>query len=156
MEDSFNVNPDLEIRPFKSSDFSAYQQWFLDVDTKRALGDIDEEWLDYILQEENGIELAVLKYKKLVAVVGLVYPDASHPYYTVANMAVHPKYRNQGLGSRILEQLFDNLKLKPEEYWVGYVAPENAPAQHFLEKNGWYSILTDAPQEMIRFEFRST
>ncbi len=52
----------LCLRPFRRSDFTAYHSWFEDPWLNRALGPLNETWLEYILSETGGAQFAAHRY----------------------------------------------------------------------------------------------
>lgn len=127
----------LYLRPFQRSDFPVYRRWFEDPWLNRALGPIDEEWLETVLNETDGAQYAVLKDKELVAVTGLKWGDPEHPYQVVTDLAVAPHRRRCGIGRQTLTALF--LQAGPFNYdrWIAYVSPDNLGARQFLTRLGW-------------------
>ncbi len=139
-------------RPFTRSDYLTYKAWFEDPVLEKALGDIDEEWLGYVLDDKTGKEYAIFQDDLLIAVVGITYPTPQHPYYVITNFAVHPSQKNKGMGSIILKDLLEKIPLQKDEYWVAYVEPFNLAAQHFFAKNGWQQQ-EESEEEMIKYAY---
>ena len=144
-------NPEFEFRKFTRADYQAYKSWFNNNALKKTLGDIDEEWLDYIMKDEEGIELTVSKNGELVCVIGLIYPNAKESSYIITNIAVKPLLKNKGLGTKILTQLIEKTELKQNEYWAAYVEMSNLNGHRFFEKNDWKRMEGD--DDMVRYEF---
>jgi len=70
----------LKFRKFSERAYQGYKTWFKDVDLQEALGDVDDEWLDYILNDPKGDEWAIYLEEELVCVIGMVLPNESHPF----------------------------------------------------------------------------
>ncbi|MDF1695413.1 MAG: GNAT family N-acetyltransferase [Saprospiraceae bacterium] len=117
--------------------FSTYLKWFENELVKNALYGIDEEWLEYVLNDETGIEYAVFSEQEMLAVLGVKYPDADNPTYVITNIVVNPSVFGQGIGSLVLEDLNQLFVLEKGERWVAFVEPKNKIAQMFFAKNGW-------------------
>lgn len=115
------------------------------------MGGIDDDWLEYIMNDKDGEEIAVLNdSEQLVAVVGITYPAENYSFYVITNLAIHPESLRTGLGSKVLNQLLLEIPLKPGQYWVTYVEAFNLAAQQFFLKNGWEKVLYPK-DEMILF-----
>lgn len=145
----------MELHPFQAGHFQDYADWFEHRAIESALGHIDEEWLHHILSNPEGIEFAALQEGRLVAVVGVTYPNTNHPYWVITNLAVVPERFRQGIGTLVLDGLFQKISLQAGEYWVTYVHFTNFSALNFLKKNGWKAVPGEA-EGMIRFEYHST
>ncbi len=138
----------FEFRKFIRQYFNEYCNWFKDKELKNTLGYIDEEWLNFILKDEEGIELAVFQDNKLICVIGLNYPDEMNKSYTITNIAVKPNLKNKGIGSEILLELLKKYQLNEDEYWVSFVDLKNKNGQRFFEKNGWMKYIE---KDMIKY-----
>ena len=137
------------IRPFEKADYNTYLKWFEDEKIKDALYDIDKEWLNHILKDKSGTEYVVLDGETRIAVVGLEFPSSDFASYTITNIAVNPKLFRNGIGSQILEILYQKHPLKPSESWVAFVEEKNEIARSFFLKQGW--INEDVEDGMIKF-----
>lgn len=143
----------LTFEIFKRKHFQAYKSWFQNKRIRTALYSIDEEWLDYVLHETDGIEFAVLKGGYLVGVVGITLPKETAPYYVINNLAVHPSHFGEGFGKAILEKLLQRFPLRAEQCWVAYVEKINTDAQQFFAKCNWTRQKFDKKEDdLIRFE----
>ena len=143
---------DLRLIPFSEDHYGDYKQWFQSPSIQSALGDIDAEWLEYVINDAEGREYAVLDGNDLVAVVGLVYPTNEHPFFVISNIAVHPEKHNRGIGSWIIHNIAQTIKEGGDKSWVAYVEHENVQAQKFFVKNGWQQSGHADDSHMIRFE----
>jgi ribosomal protein S18 acetylase RimI-like enzyme len=143
----------MEFRKFTAEDYPEYSSWFEDVQLQKALGPIDEEWLNYVLNdEEEGMELAVVSESKLVAVVGTTLPHDQYAYRIITGIAVKPALRSQGLGSKVLVKFLEEVQLEAGEYWVSYVEKSNVCGQAFFEKHAWTKF---EEEDMFRYEYRA-
>lgn len=143
---------ELIFKRFGEEHFAEYEQWFRYDAIRRTLYSIDKEWLDHILNLDTGIEYAVFMEEEMVAEVGISLPDSDHAQYVITNIAVHPAKSRLGLGSLVLDKLFELHPLKEEEIWVAFVEMDNLAAQDFFLKNGWKRDESQSKDEdMIRF-----
>ncbi|WP_020568368.1 GNAT family N-acetyltransferase [Neolewinella persica] len=141
----------MEFRKFTAADYPDYSSWFNDPQLQRALGPIDEEWLNHILNDdEEGMELAVFLDSKLVAVVGITLPHDQYDYRVITGIGVKPALRNQGLGSKVLLQLLEEVQLEAGCFWVSYVEKFNFCGQAFFEKHEWMKF---EEEEMYRYTY---
>lgn len=127
----------LYLRPFRQSDFPVYRRWFEDPWLNRALGPIDEDWLEYVLNETDGAQYAAFEQKELVAVAGLKWGDPEHPYQVVTDLAVAPHRRRCGIGRQTLTALFRQAGPSAYDHWVAYGSQDNFGARKFLKRLGW-------------------
>ena len=126
----------LTRRNFRRSDFSEYHSWFQHPEIAKWLGDIDRDWLEYILTDTSGVEYAFTHQERLVAVAGIVLPQADHPA-AITNLAVCPELFRWGVGSAVLNLLVQGDQQVDFPSWIAFVARENAAAHSLLTKNGW-------------------
>lgn len=142
----------MQFSTFAREHYPEYRSWFDDELLKNTLGNIDEDWLEYILQETSGTEWAVTSQNRLIAVAGIIFPQDDHPYFVISNLAIHPNLRRQGLGTKIIQILIQKYLPKGINNWICYIDKNNLAAQHFIEKNGWNRLSQDA-DGMIQYEF---
>ena len=145
----------LSFAKFKATDFPEYRSWYDDPELNKHLGPpVDQEWLDYVIAETDGCQYSVFDDGELVAVVGIKFPDAVHPAYTVTDIAVKPQLRERGIGSQVIADLIELHKLKPGQLWAAFVSVNNPRARSFLEKRGWV-CKCETPNEygMLEFSF---
>lgn len=140
----------LVFKKFEVEHYEEYKSWFDDPSIKDALYDIDEEWLDYVLNEKGGVEYAVFYEDQLIAVVGVQFPDEDHPFYVMNNLAINPAYFRKGVGTMVLDRLFQMHPIEKSTWWVTYVEEKNRAAQDFFTKNGWSASMDDE-DDMIQF-----
>lgn len=142
----------LIFKAFKEEDFKQYKSWFDHDRMRKSLENIDEEWLDYILTDRSGIEYSIFSGNELISVLGLSLPCNQEPYYAITNIAINPKYFREGIGSKVLKQLYLVHPLKQSESWLAFVDQENLSAQSFFEKNGWRFIRLEE-ENLKRYEY---
>ena len=101
---------------------------------------MDNKWLDHVMQERGGHQYSVFLGKDLIAVIGILLPNAEHPACYITDFAIKPDRRNQGIGSQILMELLKLHTLKPGEMWRAFIDERNPRAKTFFEKNGWKCV----------------
>ncbi len=134
----------LTRRRFRRADFSEYQSWFQYPEVSKWLGDIDQDWLDYILTDTGGVEYAFTQQNRLIAVAGIVLPQAGHPAAAITNLAICPKLFRRGVGSAALRSLVYEPTDVFSSNWIAFVEDGNTAAHALLKKNGW-SLSDEAP-----------
>ncbi|MBI2524268.1 GNAT family N-acetyltransferase [Candidatus Peregrinibacteria bacterium] len=136
----------LRFSKFTAEDFPEYKTWYEDPALNKSLGPMDDKWLDHVMHETRGQQYSVFLEKELVAVMGILLPDAEHPAYYITDFALKPSLRNQGIGSEVLEELRKLYTLKPGETWRTFIDERNPRARAFFERNGWVCV-SDTPDE---------
>ena len=58
----------------------------------------------------------------------------------IYHLAVHPKYRGQGLGGRLMDEVERRLKARGCRKCYLMVTPENTDAMKYYEQRGWYRM----------------
>lgn len=101
---------------------------------------MDQEWLDYVLQNESGSQLSFFVEDKLIAVVGLCHPSPELEAYVLTDIAIKPKLRREGFGRAVIDALFSSNSFTLSPLWIAYVSSENFDAQRFFAKIGWQCI----------------
>ncbi len=143
----------LKFERLCSEYFDEYNSWFENESIKKALYSIDQEWLEFVLNDETGVEYAVFLDGELIAVLGVEFPTDEDPYFAIKNLAINPSKFRRGLGSQVLTELIKLHVLKEEESWVAFVELNNLVAQKFFEKNNWKRVEdSDEGDAMIRYE----
>ena len=141
----------LTLHPFSRHHYPAYAHWFADPRIDDALGPMDEAWLEHVLDDDEGVQYAVCVGDQLVGVVGLLLGDANHDYPVITDLAVRPDLIGSGVGSRILNLVYERHPLPPGRRFVTYVATRNQPAQRFFERNGWEMTTADEQDGMLEY-----
>ena len=140
---------DLTCKIFSDSNYEDYKSWFSDAELTRALGNVDQEWLDYILSQKDGEELAFFEEDILVCVVGIVFPEKENNFYSITNIAVNPTRKNSKIGSSALKIILEKYKLEKDQYWQCFIDKWNMSAQSFFEKNLWRKVEEDRENLML-------
>lgn len=149
------MNTSLEFKIFQKKHFEEYNNWFKNKRIKKALGFIDDEWLEFILNDANGIEYAIFQGNNMVSVVGLIFPTNEYHSYAIKNIAVNPEYFGKGIGTSVLKMLYKLHPLKTNEFWLTFVDKMNLSGQLFFKKNGWIKIKgNELEDNMLRYELR--
>lgn len=142
----------LTFQKFTPESYPEYKPWFQNEALKKALGDIDKEWLAHITTQTGGVEYAVFHKEQLVGVVGIEFPPpATNLPHAITNIAVNPARNGEGIGSAMLSQLPEELQLKGDQYIIAYVEKPNLPAQAFFAKNGWQLLESDEGCDMLKY-----
>ncbi|MEI3843456.1 MULTISPECIES: GNAT family N-acetyltransferase [Microbacterium] len=137
----------LTVRRFRRSDWGWAQRWFEDETLDRELGPLDEEWLDHVLTETDGVELVVEEpgagsgTGAPVALIGIVWGGADHGApdlpHAITDLAVDPTRRGSSLGRRALDAALAWPGHPSNDTWVAYVDQENPGAFAFFTAVGW-------------------
>lgn len=147
------MNDALWWRKFERADFIEYRRWYEDAQLNRQLGPLDEEWLEYVLHETDGVQLCFLRADELIAVAGIKFPDEDHPFYVITDLAVKPSLRGQGIGTETLSRLLQASEFNQSLCWRAFVMPDNLSARAFFLRCGWRCIALPSEQdEMYIFE----
>ncbi|PHM37561.1 GNAT family N-acetyltransferase [Xenorhabdus innexi] len=129
----------LKTGKFTENEYLEYSKWFTDENISKFLGDIDTEWLDYILTSSEVSQLVFYDNDVLIGVIGICLPNAEHSYYTILDFSVNPRFQNHGYGTKILNHLTHCEEYKESNLWRAIVSIENKNALAFFKKNGWKS-----------------
>lgn len=97
----------------------------------------NDEWLDSVLNSQGECTYSIFQDDKLVAVIGIVYPDQENSAYGITHISVNPSLRSKGIGKEVLKKTLKLHPLKEGQSWIAYVAEKNPKAKLFFEKNGW-------------------
>ncbi|MEY9333835.1 RimJ/RimL family protein N-acetyltransferase [Pseudomonas protegens] len=143
----------MKLRRLIREDWAWIQDWFKDPQLNQELGPLDQEWLDAVMNEDNGIQLVAIEDNQPVALIGCAWHPAPHELHGITDIAVSPAYKKQGLGRNALYETIKWSGHPPCSGWVAFVSPQNAEAEAFFSSVGWkYTGLDD---EMHRFELRN-
>ncbi len=123
----------IVIRKFQPSDFSGV------IELEKKVFNEHEAYLymqfyetcseGFIVAELNGI---VIGY-----VVGFMESEKTGRIFS---LAVHPKYRNRGIGSSLLKEIIDVIKKNKANEIILEVRQSNIKAKKFYEKHGFYQF----------------
>ncbi|MDE1482079.1 GNAT family N-acetyltransferase [Xenorhabdus bovienii] len=143
----------IKVSKFTENEYSEYSKWFNDESISKFLGDIDNEWLDYILTSPEVSQLVFYDNNLFVGVVGICLPNTEHNYYTIIDLAVNPIFHKHGYGTKILNYLMNCEEYRNFNIWKAIVSLENKNARSFFIKNGWkYDGIEDREYVKIFFE----
>ncbi|GEB16877.1 hypothetical protein SAMN05421671_3251 [Pimelobacter simplex] len=79
-----------DARPLVRADWAWVQAWFTDATLDRELGPLDEEWLEHVLADQEGVELVVTDCGgAAVALVGVAW-DPDGATHGITDLAVDP------------------------------------------------------------------
>ena len=140
----------MEIRYFTKNDFPIYTTWFEDDQLNKALGPIDEAWLNYVLAESPPSQFSCSIEGTIVAVVGIARPTESNANYVITDIAVDPERKRTGLASRALLSVIE--ETDPNASWTAYVERPNETAFRFFESLDWIPTIPAEKNEMIQFD----
>ena len=147
----------LELRHFTEKEFAEYESWFQNAQIKKALGYIDQEWLNHILSDDKSDEWAVFSEELMVCVIGVALPAEDHPYYTVTNIAVKPELQRSGIAHAALTKILDHYNLASEiSAWRSHVEIWNEAAINFFKNIGWQcdsKSESEIDKDMITFSW---
>ncbi len=59
------------LRLFEAADFATYRAWYADAELDEHLGPMDEDWLAFVLADQEGRQFSYLQDEMLAAVVGV-------------------------------------------------------------------------------------
>ena len=146
----------MQFQKFRFQDFPEYKSWYKDPELNKHLGPPpDQEWLDCVMQEKEGCEYSVFDNNKMVAVLGINFPTAKDPSYYITDIAINPGLKNQGIGSKVLDQLLILHPLKPGQSWKAFLNKDNQEARAFFSKKGWVcESKTPGKNNMLTFSYK--
>ncbi|OBC12092.1 acetyltransferase [Mycobacterium sp. 852013-50091_SCH5140682] len=133
-------------------DWQWVEQWFRDVELDQRLGPLDEEWLEHVLSDREGVQLVVESVSGTpVALVGCAWDPAGFEH-GITDLAVCPWTRRTGIGQRALKSVLEWHGHPPATRWVAFVDPDNHAAQAFFSAIGWNPAGIE--DGMHRFSFK--
>ncbi|MBJ9953428.1 MULTISPECIES: GNAT family N-acetyltransferase [unclassified Acinetobacter] len=141
----------ISAREVNETDWSWILDWFKDPILDKELGPMDEEWLNYVLNKQDGPELVVMSDNQPIALVGCVWSLTNDGLHSISDLAVHPAYRGCGIGKSAVECLFKWPNHPPSKGWQAFVALENKSAQSFFIGIGW--DMKGIDEDMYVFSF---
>ncbi len=141
---------DFKFARFRRENFLEYKSWYNDADLNKWLGPMDDDWIDYVLSESDGIEYAVYKSEEMIAVIGFKFPTSEYPAYFITDFAIKPSMRSKGIGSMILQEL---VELHQDMPWYAFIDAANTRVISFFEKNNWKRSSTEPDEHgMLAFK----
>ena len=142
---------DERLRLFEAADFPAYRAWYADTELDAHLGPMDEEWLAFVLADQDGRQFSYLVQETLVAVIGMA-PDPDLDAWVVTDIAVDPALRGLGWAGRALASVMRHDALGARPRRLAYVMPDNPGARRFFTAQGWRCIAEADADGMALFE----
>lgn len=140
----------LTVRRLTREDWPWIRSWFEDPVLDRELGPLDEEWLEHVLADIEGVQLVVMDEGEPVALVGCVW-DLDGVEHGITDIAVDPSKRGVGLGSDAVDAMLAWPGHPESARWLAFVDPENSEAFRFFQALGWTH--TGRDDLMERFVF---
>ncbi|CDQ44764.1 Acetyltransferase (GNAT) family protein [Mycolicibacterium neoaurum] len=139
----------MRIRRMVRADWQWIAPWFDDDELCHRLGPLDEEWLEHVLAEHEGVQLVVTDIDGApIGLVGCAW-DPGGVAHAITDLAVCPWRRRVGLGRDVLSSVLTWDGHPRARRWVAFVDPDNRAASEFFAAVGWH--LDGLDDEMYRF-----
>lgn len=142
----------MEIRRIHATDWDWIQQWFQDEDLNRELGPLDQEWLEHVLNQSDGVQLVAEQNGQPIGLIGCAWGDGRNLPHAITDIAVAPPLRGNGQAGAMLEAVLAWPGHPPCRKWVAFVFPENQRACRFFTRLGWEHV--DFADGMNEFEYK--
>ncbi|MFN6544400.1 GNAT family N-acetyltransferase [Mycolicibacterium nivoides] len=127
----------FHVRPMVRSDWHWICGWFRDPELDRRLGPIDEEWLEHVLSEHDGVQLVLEDHKgRPAALVGCVW-DPTGDEHAITDLAVAPQLRRSGIGREAVAATVAWAGHPAAKRWIAFVEVDNPSAFKFFPAIGW-------------------
>ncbi|ULN45455.1 GNAT family N-acetyltransferase [Mycolicibacterium goodii] len=140
----------VSARRMTRADWEWISEWFGDEELNARLGPLDDEWLEHVLSERDGVQLVVTAAGgAAVALVGCAWDPAGEAH-VITDLAVCPWMRRSGIGGRALTSVLTWAAHPPTKRWIAFVDPDNHAAFEFFSANRWR--LNGLDDGMHRFE----
>ena len=139
----------MHIRRFHEKDFATYKSWFADPELSANLGPLDQEWLEYVLNDVTGDQFVAFEKGEMVAVCGVIYPSSSAPHFFIADVSVYPPAKRFGVATRLLNELQTRLDSEKTYSWKASIDRNNLPAIRLVERLGWHRDPEKDTDDMI-------
>ena len=146
---------ELTPRRMVRDDWPWIRSWFEDPVLDRELGPLDEEWLEHVLADMDGVQLVVLEGSEPVALIGCVW-DPDRVEHGIADIAVDPAKRGVGLGRAAVDAVLAWPGHPGSARWLAFVDPENSEAFQFFTALGWTHTGRDDLMERFVLEPRAS
>lgn len=131
------ISAGLDVRRIARADWEWISAWFDDAELDRWLGPMDQEWLEHVLSDREGVQLVVESGEGVpVALMGCAW-DPSGTRHGVTDIAVNPRLRRSGIGRQSLAAAITWDAHPPTDGWMAFVDPDNDAAFHFFSTAGW-------------------
>ncbi|WP_424935664.1 MULTISPECIES: GNAT family N-acetyltransferase [Bacteria] len=115
------------------------QDWYADPVLDRELGPLDEEWLEAVLAEHDGVQLVLEEDGEPAGLVGVVWGHDDLPH-AITDIAVDPARRGEGLGRRVVQAVQRWKDVPDDRAREAYVDPDNLAAAAFFRAIGWAAL----------------
>ena len=127
------------LRPFRSSDFSIYQGWFSDPETRRWVSCPDGRWLAHVSHCGRCACWVLEDAGQLGGVLQVDWDERGRAFVSVV---VDPNKRRQGLGARLLRS-FLAYQSQDFELVAACVEPDNRASLALALRCGFEQIEVD-------------
>lgn len=127
----------MQLRKLRREDWQWIQQWFQDDVLNDELGPLDEEWLDHVLNEVEGVQLVAESRGRPVGLIGCIWGNGKELPHAITDIAVASDLRRTGLGQRVVAGVLNWEGHPSARSWVAYVMPDNDRACRFFTHIGW-------------------
>lgn len=115
---------------------------------------MDDQWLEFVLDESPPKEFSFLEDGNLVAVIGTAAPESpSDATGYITAIAVDPSRKRKGVGKQALQMLIQHhaeLANTPQ-VWIAWVGLSNQTAVAFFKELGWIKNVETKTDEMYQF-----
>ena len=140
---------DISYRQFDGDDYSWYFDWYRDAELNRQLGPMDREWLSSRIYDNNTPAFVALSDLETVGVIGVSIDDGSNGFNVISELAINPLMKRNGLGLKILNDIFVGKFPVISKEWRSYVSVLNLSAIALFDKANWKIISSN--NEIICF-----
>ena len=94
------------------------------------------DWKE-LLEDERAVYYAMTDGDKLIGNVFIYNWKGEYDYVKIMNVSVHPDYRNQGVASRLLNRVTEDMKNDGMYLFRGETRPTNTAMQKAFESCGY-------------------
>jgi len=101
---------------------------------------LTDQWLDYIIQAKSESVFLAMDKENLIGIATCMISETDNTH-AVLNIAIHPKYRKQGIGSKLNDRAMNYMKEKNIKTVESYVKKRLKSSLEFAEKRGFYPVL---------------
>jgi len=123
----------MDIRPYQDGDFTDLERILKETNLYEAGFDSRENFNLQVDHDPRSILIATEDDKVIGGVISLYNPFASFIFH----LCVDPRYQNQGIGTKLMDEAEKNLMEKGVQTPVIYVDKENQKLVDFYRKRNW-------------------